>query len=1092
MKLRKLLSILLCSFFLFGCSNNSKSIEKPIISNQENNQTDSKTEEKDHTSDKDKTDNSNNDNEKDEESVKKEEWPIEIQEKMKKYLGGETIPYINLGNRSSLEINYEVSSDPSVKPYLLIEGLKEYNQSEIDDTIVNYRNEGWTINGYEDGFVATKEYLEVDLIVEEGFIYLKAYYDEPYDSSSAFSWNEEVLELFSSCFDNHSLPYFYLGTKNPYYLEWDNENMSATIFGKGYKDEMVENALSILQSTEGWTTKEDKDSYGKTLEASYTSLDGCKVMLSMYNQSLASPRIALNVSFREAFDETKYTSWDSDTLSSFNTYLDGHELPVIYLGSTNLTRTWNQYYSSLTLVGGFYNESVLSHAETALLSDLDAASTCNWTHIEYSNNEYGNCLTATRKDFSDSCQMKIEVGGTSDNKEKNKCSLTIYFIPKVTFPSSKNAWSTDVQSALTEKLSNDSDLTILDGHELPYIYLNTGSESATVSTTPVKCLTIKGGLYNPNIILNAIKVYQSEGWETKKLTSYSGYIGFEAKKSFSHTTIDENGKTITDDSSPCEITAKISAPIAIDPFNTSIQMKVYLDEGFSVHSLTSYDDDIKECFKDYFNDLDFPLLDLGTGYIGYEIEEEKDNLTLYGGKWKDSLFDSVSTTLKNDGWTVVDADMTSSNPALTASKKDEDGTTSLTFEKYDYSLYPYPTSKVSLHYDWTFEEPGNGSWSSSTLALFKTHFGTDEATNTNVIPYTYLHVTDGKEKADNFDSTYGYLKITGGNYDSRILAIAKSNFSKDEWSVSEEYYTNSKLLLATKENSDGSYFRVKIFKDGTKSTSKAVMYIFYDAPVRNTASKTDWTDNEKKKMSEYLEGHTIPYLNLGSSTLYTYGRKKISQPVYSSYSFYTVSASDWTNAYIYKAKETLEESGYETSLEIHNATNVTYSPYLEAKKKLDDGTMHIALRSTNSKSFYLTAWFDTDTSYDESYSYDESISSDMNDILGLEIPSINLGTTKPKTAISYPNREIILSGNGSDSSLIDNAIYAFNNDKKHSWTLSYMDKNYFQYAYDGIVLCAKTTNDLNETVYVYVYQYFSLDFAGLYVDHYSCIEARVA
>lgn len=1080
MKLKKSILLTLLSFSLVGCSPSENTAVTPGTSDagitnsgKEEDKTDntSKNDNSNQNTDKDndgKTeDKTDKDNDKDKTDKDTEsEWPEKIQTEMKKYLGGQLIPYINLGKEKELFVTYETSKSASERPHLKIDGLREYDTTFVSSVITDYQVKGWQISGSGMLVIAKKDDLEVQLVYDSGFMYIEIYYDEPYDETKGTGWQEDITSVFNKYMEGHTIPYVYLGTANPYFIEWSTSTESTYIYGNGYRDEMIDNAETAFSDDE-WETTLGENSNGKNLTATKKMGDGCKISVKLENYSSTNPRIRMEIVFKEAFDDTKFTSWTTDIKDAFKSYMEGHELPAIYLGSSNPDYKWTEGKQSLEITGGFWDDDVLTLAKSRLEADVDDAGNCNWKDITFGTDYYGTTLSAKRVAYDDGCSASIVISGTTTTIDKNKCKLTINYIPKIVAPKD-GAWSTIVSAAMNSNVNSYSSLKILDGHEIPYVYLNTYNETVSVVTSPNRYVQVVGGKYNPNIISNALETYTKAGWTAKTVTGTFA-DGFEATKTFNHTVTNEDGTTTEDATHPCEITVRIPSPNSSHYYTSTVSMYIYINEGFNLNAYTDWSNDIKTSLKTYFNDFDLPVMYLGTGAVSMDLTTSNDNLRIYGGSWDDSLWTSVSSTLKAAGFTVTEPDLTSTSPILSALILDgESGTVKVTLTKYT-SDAPYIVPQLDVQYISTFVEPTNGSWASDTLNQFKTYYNTDADKDINMIPYTYLHVEQGKETV-NYNSTYKYLRITGGIWDDKIFTIAKTNFTSAGWDVTTGRGDYADQVIAVKENSDGTHFRIKVYKSSNDDESaKAYMDIFFD-DVATSSSSTDWTTSEKEAMRGTLNGYTLPYFYIGNFNSQTMASKTKDY-------YYTYGAcSDWSNGNIYEAEKVLKAQGYTTTM---NYFNSMYSPMLRASKDVGNGSINLAFRTDSSKPI-LNAWFNSDfvNSTPSDYSYSADIKAKMVSVFGFEIPSVYLGTLSPSYDYDYGQRQMIVTGVGYSSGLIASAQTAFKNDTSHTWSLGYASTWLFN-SDDGKLFHASTLTDDGKVVEVQITNYFYLDSTGV-------------
>lgn len=996
---------------------------------------------------------------------------------MLKYLGNQYIPYINMGSNASA--SFVLTTKAADDPYLRIDCMKEYDVTIVSDAINNYRAAGWEVIGSGTGFKATKkdQNLEVQLLNDGGFLSVNIYYDEPYNPDAVKTWSSDLDELFTTHLGKHEIPYIYLGTANPNF-EWNTSNSYAYIYGRGYDDDMVDRAIQTLGALDEWTVNEGDVTYGqKSLTAVGTMSDGCQITLELENMNATNKRARLKVSYREAFDASNFQQWTSDITSIFNIYMEGHALPVIYLGSDNPEGSFAEKTNKLTITGGFWNEQVLALAKTALENDADDAGKCYWT-IEYGADSYGKTLNAKRVDFDDGCALSLVVSKSS-NADTAKCKLVASYIPKIEIPSTATGWNLAVQDKLKSKFNDESKTAVLDDHELPYIYLNTEDETATLYSTSFRYMIIKGGTYNPNVVINAIKTYEDAGWTVTK-TETSGNPGFTATKSFHHDTTAEDG-TVTKDGDiehDCQISVKLAGSSS---YQSAMSFYVYYNEGFGLYDYTAYDSGFKSQLKTNFNNFSLPVFYLGSSWIKYTYSSTTDVETIYGGAWNDSLWTSVKTTLENDGdWTITDKVDADSTPTLKATKADgENGTVSLEFSKYSSSAYAFAIPMMKLSYKANFNAPENGTWSSATQTIFDTNIGEDKT-----IPYTYLHVAQDGEKAGKWSSTTNSVTITGGTWDTKVMSLAETTYKAAGWDVSYGYGSYSRQFQAKKKFDDGSYIRIKIYASSNSSTAKTSMVVCYDAPVTIDSSTvpTAWDDAIVTKMKTVLgDDNVIPYLYMGGGTLTATVTSNTNCP----YLALKYTKGALSGQYLYNAEKTLKDDGWTVEMD-YFYTNI--APKLTAYKVTSKEKLNLVIKATSKTVFRIDVYYTDDISkaVPEDYEFSSTYLNEIKDLYGIDMPSIYLGLSDPSKTVSYTAKTMTLKGKGYSPTLISDAKSIFEADKKNTWTTStvpsgkfagtyvsndqYNSYSYY-YAPEGEVLQASTVNSSGKNVVVYLYQY---------------------
>lgn len=1088
MKLRKTLLLSLVSLSLVGCTNSKtpstpETNEKEEDKNIDNGGKDQEGEGNTKDDGKDPTPTPTPDPDPyPEEKTDEDLWHQELVTLMKKYLGGQVITYIDLGKYDTLTTNYVVDADIGGSNYLSIQTLKAYDVITVSNIIVDYQDAEWTVKSKDNGFSATKGTLEVVLLEEDGMISLHIIYDEPYDKTSVSSWSDDMKNLFATYLDKHEIPFVYLGTATPAYLSWDYGQSETYVYGGKYTDDTVDDAIKVFQADKDWTLYTGTDFEGKVLQAIKVMDDDCTITVSIACQDKSNPRTYMIVSIKEGFDPTKYTAWDSHCLDAFKNNLEGHELPVLYAGASTPEREWDANRSTLTITGGYWNDKFLSNAESVLKADLDDGQNPIWKDITYGTNSYGTTLTATRVDYDDGCGIKLVLGGTSTDVNTNRNSIAIIYAPKIDIPTDVSDWSDSVKDAMNTKISTYSDLTILDGHEIPYVYLNKYDETGSAYTYDVRYLQVIGGKYNPNIIKNAIDVYAKAGWDAKSVKGNYGYDGFVATKKFNHTSTDEEGNNVEDSSHPCEITVRILPPETEACYNSDIILYAYLKEDFDSSKTGSWNESIQNDLTSYFNGVGVPYIYMGSDAVVKRYTKSTLTETIYGGTWDDSLWESVKTAFTAAKWTVTEPDLISDKPELVATYEDgEAGVVTAKFSKHITSKSPYSVPMLTLQYASNYKEPADGAWGTDTLSKFKTTFGTDVDTNTNVIPYIYLHIENGKEICK-LDTSKNAYQIQGGVWDTRILADAKAKFIAAGWETSMSSSSYSGLLVAHTTFEDGTLVTAKIYKSGSSTTAKAYMYVYYDVKATLDTSKTDWTETQKTNMKSVLEGNTIPYFDLGTATQTetTFIPNETNKGKYS-WNLVGSKATDWTDNYTLNAESVLKNEGWTTSLEFNdsNLYNSTYpdnGPRLVAYKEVSNGVLNINLWSKSTKDYCLNVWLDEAYSNSSEYSYKAKDKEDLKNVFGFEIPTIYLGAYGYSSSISKPGRYATITSYSSVANYIENAKKVFEEDEEHEWKLSDMSSGWLMsngiYAKDNQMLVAETKNDDGETVSVYVYEVF--------------------
>lgn len=1001
-------------------------------------------------------------------------WPSDVVDDMLEYLGGQYIPYVKIGKDIASE--WIQSTKATEFSYLSITTISDWDNSLVDNAETVYRAAGWTCTKTGSSkLVATNAemHLTVTLSNVGDSPTINVEYDEPFDVTSVSAYDTDVNDTLNDALGGNAFPFIYLGTKHANIGTTNATNQTITIYGYKWSDQIIDNAKTVLSALD-WTMSEDSTTISKRLTAEHTYVDGtyCKVVIDSANAT--SKRSRMVVTYREPFDASTFTDWSQDVKDAFNTNLDGHILPLIYLG-TNLVST--SYASSthvLTMKGAYWNEQVLSLAKTTLANDKDADGNSYWT-VTDGTDTYGNNISAIRKDYSDGCTLKLVLSGSSTVETSNKITLKVTYIDPIADITGKTEWSSDVNTKLETKISEHSTLTILDGHEIPFVNMNTDSETATLTyTSSYRRIDIKGGNWNPHIVFNAKKVFAADGWTViDKSNSYGDCL--YATKEFTHETDDNT----VDSEHNCEITVKIDAA---SNFTTASHLYAYINEGFNTSDYTDWDDDIKTQLTNNFEDINLPVFYMGSKVVFDSFTASTNTLTLRGGHWDDSLFTIVKTALTNDTnntWSVTDPDMSETTPKLVATCSNEQGVYTLTYYNNKLSSYPYGQPYCTLAFVANFIEPADDfDWSDTIKGYFKTVFGYDADTSTNIIPYIYLGGVAGKETSNTTKPTSSTtsLTLTGKKWNPQVLTIAKKRFAAaGGWTTYDEVSSYSKAVVAVKQNADGSYYRIIIKKNGNSVSSQAAMTIYRDKPVTLSTTTPEWTSEQEIEMKSALNDHTITPFELPTAKTTKAKATTEDNGRYSYYQMYGTSVTGGSGVYVINAGETLANDGY--TVEYDYAKGV-YGAEITASKKFDDGTMYVGMYMSSLTTYYIYAYFLEDFSQVANYEYDSDIKDEIKDITGIDMPSIYLGMDTPysnKTTssttneVSYSDGFYKMSGCGMSTTFETDVRAALAADTNNTWTITksakYKDESI------GDVLLASTTNSTGQQVDAYFYVY---------------------
>lgn len=169
-------------------------------------------------------------------------WPQKVKTFLMENLGGQLIPYVNLGKSTSLD--YEIVEPAYANNYeeyhLEISGTVEYSTTLANTFHQDYTASGYTVTGTSTKKVAKNAAanLTVSLVndtdLDEAVLHVA--YDEPYDASKRTTYPSDIQSEFSTIFGSHAsdIPLVYLGTTTPTYEETTSGNSTGVIV-KGRK-----------------------------------------------------------------------------------------------------------------------------------------------------------------------------------------------------------------------------------------------------------------------------------------------------------------------------------------------------------------------------------------------------------------------------------------------------------------------------------------------------------------------------------------------------------------------------------------------------------------------------------------------------------------------------------------------------------------------------------------------------------------------------------------------------------------------------------------------------------------------------------------
>jgi hypothetical protein len=413
-------------------------------------------------------------------------WKDEIIEAMRKYLHGNVLPFFDIGVKSKQQYDYTLTDEDY--GILTIEGKETYKSDTSEKINSLYTSNGFTLlKGGADfaSYKGSDENLKVTFSKQEDtdLIEIKATYDESYDLQSASSnWDNDILTSMNNTFGEY-IPYVYLGSSLPNIKVDKYAKLKMTIHGGKWNDQVLIDAKSTLEA-QGYSVTTDSDSLTATTTSSTVSQFSITIKPLTKIETATGPKkkITMTIEMTESFNPNGLTSWTTDVENKMDTYLDGHSIPFIYLG----TRVPSAYYytskDQLEITGNIYQDSILSTAKSTLDND-------SWT-----TTLSDGTLTA-EKTFQDTCKLSMTL--TKDSSSSSPVML-ISIDRSYVIPDGKNEWSILTQGDMQDNFQE----------VFPYVYLNEKDETTSFDEES-KTLKIYGGFFHKKILDSAMATYSA-------------------------------------------------------------------------------------------------------------------------------------------------------------------------------------------------------------------------------------------------------------------------------------------------------------------------------------------------------------------------------------------------------------------------------------------------------------------------------------------------------------------------------------------------------------------------------------------------------
>lgn len=929
-------------------------------------------------------------------------WKGDVATMMKKYLGGQLIPYINLGRASSLFVEWDNTADDDYG-HLVISSGKAVSADFVSDVKTFYQDCGWSIDtaSTTTKMIATLDsaHLKVELGPDElsdTVFSIKITYNEPYDKSKFTTYDTETLTAINDRFST-TIPVIYLATTHP---ELDTSDGKFILTGGQWNDNVITDATAAFRAVNWNVTENASDS--TTIKATYTDPTNNNVITAEIKKELKQVTSSLyvarmSISLKEGWNPSGFTAWPQDILDDFNESLDNHTIPVIYLGTNFPTSTnsaqYNNYYVDVR--GGEWNDEVITSTKTTLeTANSNTTKTgyeTDWSIQTDTTGGSDNTYVNASKKFSDGCTVTLKIKkNTSDN------TITMHIDYAQSFVQTATAWSSDT----TEKMKQ-----YLDNHTLPFFWYGTDTLSVDKVTYPYSGIKFTGTTWNNEMKTNFENAYTAANWT--ELTD-SEKNNYRRILNYAYSTSALLGYKITMDDG-CELIVAMEDLTSMTRAVTST-FYCFITSPFNPSAATSWSNEVTSQFEQYYpytvtgddgttqnKYYSIPFFYTGTKNptASYSEYGNPAYLEITGGDWNDQIWNLATeglnkTEVDENGLTWTSSTETDSSNNITkvtsTSSENKDGKYFKVevSKEYNYNTYTnYCKVKVYYFESYNAENWTSKTWTSDTKKAMKTALGD------HVIPAFYMGT-----KAETYSSSDNSITITGGYWNKQTVSNLRTALSSDtsnddevntegtyEWHIEDYYNNNTNCLRAYKTLNDGSHLRLWLEPTTSGEYGKAQLKVYFDAAITAGAT-TAWDEDTVTKIKEALgdsNADAIPYINMNNGTVTASVTTSDDKVKYISFT-----SSKSSNQTMWDLNDALTSASWNVDfVKLYS----TYNSKLTATKEVSNGTLYLSMTSSNSFSVTLLP------SYTKAANFEDSSSNWSDDILTLQ--RTYLGTALP-------------------------------------------------------------------------------------------------
>ena len=758
-------------------------------------------------------------------------WNEEITKKMMEVLGGNVIPYIDLG-KGNIDVETNINDeDDNYRSSLFLTGGK-FLSSSLQNAITEYEKHKWEVVNINDGFYAKNTKLNLSVIAKpnsSNLITLQAWYSEPFDPTTVTDWDEVTKAKIKEYFGVFEVPFVYLGTKD--YKVAYSEIEGLMIVTGGLFDDKVYDVFKKTYESKGFEvgTKEDdvttliaKKKYGES-----------ELSVTLYKEN---NKAKINVSINEAFDANNQTSWPTAVNKELGVVLNNETFPYIYLGTTYpVVDTSATNFRQLVVKGKIWNDSIITSVKAKLTDPL-----VGWT-VD-ADSETDSSISLSKVTDSSTFHVTVEKVKGLVTADVDSPKMTIKKIEK--YDSSK---ATDYTQGVKDgfKKAFNEDIS----NVLKFVYLGTVSPVfSSASTKYDNIYNLVGGAYDDRILADFDSKFNAENSylvANKKGTSYSS-----SQIILRNVLKNVNGATY-----------QIALIYVNDDFKT---VRLEIIKSIDIKKNSDWSDAAKEVFKSVLgDDIVVPYFETNAGGVEAELYSYTNSVkfNFMPGNSLASIIYGIYTafdTAKDDYQIDLIYDPSFSTYDGEAFLNGLNATTTLadgrelkfnfTFSSaYDtrYSITAY--ASIVEKYD--FANNKETSWPSNVTDAIKKKFGDID------VPYVYLG-TKYPTVQINDKAFYEYEKFKiVGNGNSETFYTDVQTTLKDKGFTFKKSYSQ---LVATKTTSSD----ILTLTFGVNN-SHPYMGISYSEGI-DPKEYTSYSDEIKAALNKNMNNNEVPVIYLGT------------------------------------------------------------------------------------------------------------------------------------------------------------------------------------------------------------------------------------